>query len=235
MDLIVPFIVAESSVYANESIQDLIDKVRRKVQDDSYSNDDIIDFFNAAMAELAGEFLLPNLETWETVYTDPMSSTIRMPANYHKNLRNCHSTTNRRRIKVYGSKQLLHSEFGWHDRNGRVLGIAPHGRDLYYQHIPNTAETLELNYWKFPDRITSVTQMPDILPPHMLEPLLVAYAAKEIFAEIEDGIEGKQINTERWERRWLVLKVQLDRFVGPEERVPDDFDADIEWDCMVNL
>lgn len=228
-------IVAESSVYTIESIQDLIDKVRRKVQDDSYTNDDIIDFFNQCFAELAGELLLPNLETWETVYTDPLSSQIPLPANFHKNLRNCHSTTNRRRIRVYGSKQLLHSEFGWHDRNGRVLGVARHGRYLYYQHIPSSAESLELNYWKFPDRISSTKQMPDVLPPHLLEPLLVAYAAKEIFAEIEDGIEGRQINTARWEQRWAGLKLELNRFIGPEERVPDAFDADINWDCLVNL
>lgn len=233
MDLSTVSVYAESSVYTEE-IQDLIDKVRRKIQDDSYTAAEIIDLFNQCLAELAGEFLLPNLEAYAIVNTRTGQSYTELPADYHRNIRDCYSNALKRRIRIFGSKSQLERNFSYRDLTGRVYAVAPKGRYLHYQHTPQSPEALEINYWRFPDRISSHSQRPDALPPHLCEPLLVAYAVKELFAEIEDGIEGNQVNTQRWENRWLLLKGQLLAFIGPEESIPDDFDSDFDWDFLVN-
>jgi len=224
-------IAAESSLYRHDG-QDLVDKVRRKVQDDSYSVDDILELFNACLVELAGEVLLEELETWEQVSTDTSSSTVPLPANYHRALRFCHSITNKRRIHVYGGRAQLDRHFVQRDQSGRVLGVAPHGRNLYYQRIPQTAEVLEINYFRYPEPLRSRDDKPTCLPPHLVEPLLVNYAAKELFSEIEDGIEGPQVNTERYTAKYDKARAALVRFVGPEERAPVELVDDLHWDNL---
>lgn len=222
---------AESSVYS-ETGQDLVDKVRGKIQDDSYTTDDILDRFNQGLGELAGDFLLPDLETWLTVTTDASHPFIDLPADYQKHLKNCHSVTSAMPIKIYGSLQQLYAPFRIHDQNGRVIGVAVHGRRLYYQRIPQSTELLTIDYYRYPERILTRNQKPTCLPPHLVEPLLVAYACKEIFAEIEDGIEGPQVNTDRWEKRYNKAKADLAIFLGPEHRTPVPMEQEIDWDWL---
>jgi hypothetical protein len=224
-------IAAESSLYRHDG-QDLVDKVRNKVQDDSYSVEDILELFNACLVELAGEVLFRELETWQIVETDPNSSTIALPADYHRELRFCHSLTNNRRIHVYGGRPQLDRHFVQRDQSGRVLGVAPLGRQLYYQRIPQTTEQLQINYFRYPEPLRSRDDKPTCLPPHLVEALLVNYAAKELFSEIEDGIEGPQVNTERYTGRYDQARAQLVRFIGPEQRAPVELVDDMCWDDL---
>jgi hypothetical protein len=226
-------ILAESSVIA-ETGQDLIDKVRRKIDDSSYEAQTILDMFTQCLVDLAGEFLLPELEAHATLATDPdgLSPYIRMPADFHHSLRACYSEDRRRPVTVYGSHQLLARQFRIRNQSGPVVGVAGKGRWLYYQRVPASAETLTIEYYRYPERLLTRAQKPECLPPHFVEPLLVAYACKEIFAEIEDGIEGPQVNTDRWEGRYEAAKQKLEEFLGPEEREPVEITEEIDWDRM---
>jgi hypothetical protein len=224
-------IAAESSVYGLDG-QDLVDKVRAKVQDDSYTVDYILALFNQCLVELAGEFLLPELEDWETLATDPNASTIPLPANYHRQLRFCKSLTHNRRVTVMGSQAQIDRHFVMRYQHGRVLAVAPLGRRLYYQRIPQSAEQLQVNFFRYPEPLRSREQKPTCLPPHLVESLLVNYAAAQLFSEIEDGIEGPQVNTTRYEDRYTQAKLQLQAFIGPEERAPVEMDDEIGWDYL---
>jgi hypothetical protein len=224
-------ITAESSLYRHDG-QDLVDKVRAKVQDDSYGVDAILALFNACLVEIAGEVLLEQLEAWETIETDPNASTVPLPADYHRRLRFCQSLTTNRQVHVYGGRAQLDRHFVQRDQNGRVLGVAPLGRSLYYQRIPQSAEHLQLNYFRYPEPLRSRDDKPDCLPPHLIEPLLVNYAAKELFSEIEDGIEGPQVNTERYTAKYDKARAALIRFVGPEQRAPVEIVDEMYWDDL---
>jgi hypothetical protein len=212
--------------------QDLVDKVRAKVQDDSYSVEQILQLFNQCLVELAGDFLLPDLETWETIATDPNSSAVPLPANYHRNLRFCKSLTHNRRVSVMGSAAQIDRYFTMRDQNGRVLAVAPLGRRLYYQRIPQAAEQLQLNFYRYPELLRSREQKPICIPPHLVEALLVNFAAAELYSEIEDGIEGPQVNTTRYTEKYEKAKVQLTIFLGPEERAPVELEDGIGWDSL---
>jgi hypothetical protein len=176
--------------------------------------------------------LLDDLETWETISTDTNASTVALPADYHRGLRFCHSLTTNRRVRVYGGRAQLDRHFNQRDQNGRVLGVAPLGRRLYYQRIPQSAEELQINYFRYPEPLLTRDQKPTCLPPHLIEPLLVNYAAKELFSEIEDGIEGPQINTDRYTGRYDKARAQLVVFIGPQERAPVELVDDMHWDDL---
>ena len=91
--------------------QTIADKVKQKVQDDSYSVDYINDIVLNGLLEIAGRVLLPELETTAEVYTDPNVASIPLPANYHRKLQYCHSTTHNQPIKVYGTVVQLYRQF----------------------------------------------------------------------------------------------------------------------------
>jgi hypothetical protein len=69
---------------------------------------------------------------------------------------------------------------------------------LYYKPIPKAAETITLYYYKHPDAITLVSDPPEWIPPHLQKPLSLNYLVKEIFAQIEEGVDGNTPNTTKY-------------------------------------
>jgi len=222
-----------ATVYALASTsQTLSDEVMNAVQDASVTYDRILELFNDCMFELAGEFLLPDLEAWADLNTSATASYIQLPADYMRNLRHCHSTTYNREIKVYGSLTQLYRKFSNLDQTGNIVGVAPKGRNLYYQRL--SAETLRINYYKYPEKLQTREDKPVEIPWHLAKPLLKHYALKELYSEIEDGIEGQQVNTERHSKEYEKYKEKLWMFIGPEERDPQQFlSEEIPWDVLV--
>lgn len=214
--------------------QTLADKVKHKLQDDSYDIDYIQDVIYQGLMEIAGEVLLPELETTVDVLTDPDQPSVPLPADYHKKLQYCHSTTHNQRIHVYGTVVQLYRQFSVLNQTGRVLGVAPKGRNFYYQRVPSSAETLKITYYRYPERIEALDLKPTCLPAHLAEPLLVNYALKEIYDEIEDALEtNSKPNADRYERRYTNYHSQLIAFLGPEEKEPVDFAEEIPWDAYM--
>jgi hypothetical protein len=215
-----------------DTTHSLTDIVLDKCQDDSYDWQRVIDLFDTCLLELAGEFLFPDLEDHADIETDPGVDHVRMPANFHRKLRYCHSLSHNRKIRVYGSTIQLYRQYSKIDQSGVVRGVALRGRDLFYQRIPASAETLRLNFYRHPERLLSRYEKPTIMPYNLARSLLVHYACREIFDEIEDGLEGEKTNTKYHDRKYEQAKVKLDAFLGPEEREPQEFPEEIEWDSM---
>lgn len=230
LDGTLPSLSCSSTVYALvHTSQTLADEVQNAVQDASYSYDRIIELFNDCLMELAGEHLFPELEAWADLDTSAATNNVALPADYMRNLRHCHSLTNNRKVKVYGSLTQLYRWFSSLDQTGAIVGVAPKGRRLYYQR--QAAETLRINYFKYPQRLQTREDKPVEIPWHLAKALLKHYALKELYAEIEDGIEGQQVNTSRHEKKYEQAKERLVAFIGPEERDPVQLlDEEIAWD-----
>jgi hypothetical protein len=211
---------------------DLVVKVLNKVQDASYSYDDVLDTFNQCCLELSGQFLFDDLEVMRDIVTAPNRGSIPAPSDFQKNLRYAHSTTHNRQIKVYGSLIKLYREFSQLDQSGVVVGIAVKGRRFYYQRIPSTEETIRVNYWGYPERMETRYSKPTFLPVHLVEALLVNYACAEIYSEIEDGIEGQKVNTQFYQSKYDKALADLSMFLGPEEKIPEGIHQEIDWNGM---
>lgn len=229
-----PDLKCSAQVYAiTATSQTLADEVMEAVQDASFTYDAIVELFNDCLMEIAGELLIPDLERWADIATDIYNGFISLPADFMRNLRYCHSITHNRKVKVYGSPVQLFRWFSVLDQTGRVTGVAVKGRSLHYQRIPSAAETLRINYFAYPERLQSREDKPSWIPWHLAKPLLKHYALKELFALIEDGVEGPQINTDRHEKRYEVAKERLWHFIGPEQREPVDMETEIDWEAYL--
>lgn len=219
--------------FQEDTSQTLSDEVLDKVQDGSFSHDDVLRYFNNCIVELAGEFLLEDLERWEDLHTTAGVNHTKLPASFMRNLRFVHSVTHNRKIRIQGSVIQMFRWYENQDRAGPIRMCAVKGRELYYQLVPSTSEQLRLNFYAFPDRLRTRDDKPTCLPEHLVEPLLVSYACWKIFGKIEDALEGSKPNADRFKTEYLEAKAQLVAFLGPEEREPQEFPDEINWDCLV--
>ena len=214
--------------------QTLAEKVAVKIDDRSYTYDTILDKLNTGLRWIAGKYLLPDLETIEDVETDPGVNHIPLPRDYQRKLTWAHNVTHNRGTKIYPSTAQLFRWFSMLDQTGRIIGIAIKGRDLYYQRIPDAAETLRLNYWRYPERIDMRTEKVECLPEHLVEPLLVNYVCRDIFSEIEDGMEGEKLNTKHHAVMFTSAIADLKEFLGPEKRLPVEIETEIDWEAYLS-
>jgi len=219
---------SESLPYV-EVAHTLADEVVGRVQDSSFTYDYILGLFNRCLHEIAGEVLLPDCDTWDDLTTDAGTNRVLLPPRFHRDLRHCHSTSHNRPIKVHGSLSQLYRMFSNLDQSGVVCGVAVKGRYMYYQRVPSSAETLRINYWRYPEKLASRDDKPDDLPGHLHEALLVNYACWRIYEQIEDGVEGAKVNTQYYQQEYYKAKAELKVFVGPEERVPLDIEEAVPW------
>ncbi|MHC4310882.1 MAG: phage adaptor protein [Planctomycetota bacterium] len=217
-----------------DTAQSLAEKVAQRIDDRSYTYDTILDKLNQGLRRIAGKHLLPDLETITNVDTDANVNNIRLPRDYQRNLRWAHSTTHNRRIKIYPSTVQLFRWFNMLDQTGRIVGLAIKGRHLYYQRVPSSSETIRLNYWRYPERIDMRTEKVDVLPEHLVEPLLVSYACREIFEEIEDGIDGQKVNTTYYDKKYTEAEGELSELLGPETRLPVGIETEIDWEAYLS-
>ena len=87
---------------------------------------------------------------------------------------------------------------------GAIEAVCIEGDNLLYRGMAD--DTLTLKYYKKPTDITNVSTEPSELPGHFQRRLLVAYCCREIYADIEDGMEGQKVNTTYWDskyNKWL--------------------------------
>jgi hypothetical protein len=209
--------------------EDLAQVVLHKVQDASYSYDDVLKIFNKCLLRLSGKYLFPKLEIIRDIETD-LSGSIPVPADYQKNLRYAHSITHNHRVRVFGSVIQLNRHFSHLDQTGIVRGLAIRNRRIYYQRIPSSAETIRINYYAYPERMEKRYHKPNFLPVHLVEPLLFNFACAEIYSEIEDGIDGQKINTAYYKAEYANVLVELEQFLGPEEKEPVEIVQELQWD-----
>ncbi len=227
---------AYSESFAHTELDDsesLADHVADILQDTSYSHTDIIRMMNNGLRYISGKVLLPDLETWADVTTDPNENHIPMPADYQKNLRYCHSTTHNREVRVLGSPLQAFRQFSILDQTGRVIMVMVQGRNLYYQRVPSSAETLRVNYFKYPERLSTRWDKPTCLPAHLTYDLLVNYAAFKLYERIEDGVEGQKINTQYYKMLFDTAMGDLVEYLGPERKAPVWVKDEVDWEAYL--
>jgi hypothetical protein len=210
----------------------LAEEIIGAIQDDSLGDfERILELFNECLLEIAGEFLLPELERWANVSTNSTNK-VALPYDYMRNLRYCKDVTSNHKVKVYGSRAQLDRHFYINDQSGRVVGVAPYGRYLHYQRIPADEAILKINYFAFPDKLLTRDDKPECLPWHLAKTLLRHYTLRELWSLKEDGMEGAKVNTQYHDSRYLQAKEAVFLFVGPEEKEPPEIQDEIEWDNL---
>ncbi|MBU4317089.1 MAG: hypothetical protein KKF30_07425 [Proteobacteria bacterium] len=216
------------------TIKEISAEVLGIIQDNSYNDTDILRLCNNALTEISGIILLPELQAEDTVDTVAGVNHTALPSDFQRNLFYCYSEANNRRVRVYSDFRKILSMVGVIDQPGYAFGVAVRGGNLYYQRVPGTAETLQIHYYRNPTALISIDDSPSCLPVHLARPLLVNYCCLELFSLLEDGMDGKAPNTERYTSRFGVSMGLLSMFIGPEPRLPEDLPTSIDWNSMAN-
>lgn len=194
-------------------LDDIILSVTDKVQDDSFTEDAILNLINECRAYVAAEVDLPALQKSAALTTLATESSVALPANYLRNIYWVGSVGQKKRIGTrpgdyYNMLTFLES---YPVVAGQIERVCVEGDTLLYNGMAD--DSLIIKYYAMPPAITDTMEEPSEIPAHMHRPLLVSYCCKEIFNEIEDGIEGQKVNTDKWEIEFAKAMMSLKTFV----------------------
>lgn len=177
------------------NLEEMRDEVKIIIQDPDYNDDEIDKHINQALSYTAGLINLPDLKAIEAVDTIVSQDYVNLSTitgGFSGVLRR----VVKEGIKIYPTLELMASDYvGNWDAAGEVEAVCLEGNILWYQKIPEAAESLMLILYVSPAALVEDEDIPNNLPTSLHKLLLVHGASHFIYNEIEDGIEGEKINT----------------------------------------
>lgn len=178
-------------------LSDLIDEVVEIIQDPKLGEPQIKNLLNEAYEHIlyGTPDPLPALETQGTVQTVLNQAYTALPDDYLRDLSDCYVVDQNQRVRILGSLELLRKKFPGLVKTGNIENVTVVSNMLFYQGIPSTRYTLSLSYFRKPTALAKDRDEPSVIPSYLHRRLLVNYACKELFARIEDGTDGKKVNT----------------------------------------
>lgn len=218
------------------TVNTLTARIRRIIQDDYYTSADILALLNQGQREVAGGVTydlrlpptppLPDLLTQANVSASASTAYVALPSDFHRNL--FHVVDSDDWIKEINHSWIdfLKSYPGL-DESGTVAQVCVRGNRLYFQPRQNT--TLTIHYNRRPTDMSASDDEPDGIPWHLQERVLVSYVCRELFDEIEDGIEGQKVNFQKWNATFEASMAELYRYLGPPDGEPDFTDDDEDY------
>lgn len=192
----------------------LVSKVEQKIDDESFTADNITSLLNEGRLIISGAVKLPELDATAEVTTDIDDNFVSLPDDYQRGLYRCRVKATGREVRVLNSIGQLGRYTGGMEGTGDVTHVAPVGRRLYYQGKPAVAVVLVLSYYRKPTPMVDNADEPTELPDNFQMPILVSYAMGELHDGIEDALEGQKQNTTWYQGKFLE---QLDK-LGKEIR-----------------
>lgn len=217
--------MANNQIQVSISVQSKVDKVKAIVQDPSYTDAVVLGIFNDLLLDISGgiEIVdngevrisppLPDLFTNGTFTADKDSAYASMPANYQRGLWRVVNADGRSLKLFYDNVNAILVFRPRLNLSGPVTMCALRGRNLYYQGIPTSDETLTVYYHRVPLGMTLADTSVDGLPDFLVHRLLVNGACYRIYDEIEDGTEGNKTSTRRYEELFRMALISLEKWI----------------------
>lgn len=179
-------------------VSELIAEVERTLQESSVQSSEILQLINDCLFNIAERILLPELEAYGTVQTDPGTYMVDIPTawNYGRGLYSV-KTGDGNAVRVFPSlAHLVDKTYV----NLDVVSASPikyitiRGKKLIYYGTPGDVTTLHCKFYQKPTALVK-TDIPTVIPSHLHRPLFVNYALWHLYALKEDGLEGLKTNT----------------------------------------
>lgn len=164
---------------------DVIDHVQDLVKEENYFHR-IIDKLNDADLAVCSSrdplIIIPELSTSDTVTTSTTDAFVSIPTDYLNNLHKVYSANQDSwYIDIVANKRVLEEYFDGLDNEGNILQVCVEGKNLWYQNIPTSEDTLTLYYGGKPTTFTiGVNTEITWLPDHLCKLLIGNHAAAEI-------------------------------------------------------
>ena len=205
-------------------ISKILDHIQRKIQDNSYEREaDLLPLVNDGLGEVAAMVPLPDLTTTNTVDCGD-GYTVSMPQDFHSHFLFAYNTTRGRKITTIDHLTDFLHLFPSLDNSGSVSHVCAHGKTLYFQNTPgsSTPETVRIAYSKKPTEFTQDNDEEiDYIPKSLQKELLVNYVCREVYLEIEDGMENTKVNWNTHNKLFQQAISRLQGFVGLPPKNPE--------------
>ena len=200
----------------------ILSTITRKIQDTSYSDDDIIEIINQGIGEIASVEVLPDLVTYDTVTVDEDDDFADLPTDYYAKLFHAYNTTKKQKVVVHKKVTEFLEKFPDRTLSGNVTDIVVSGRQILVREIPTIDQILQVWYNKEPELIEDTSSdLPLYLPKYLQAPLFINYACRYIYSEIEDGTSKHNPNFIKYDRLYMEARAALRTYLGVPEGVPD--------------
>lgn len=202
-----------------EGVGVMIDRVRRIIKDNSFGDDQIFDYINDGIYEVAMIVRPPSLIVFDYEITFAANTNIApAPADF------LGPSLMIAKLKASGMNLAVSSRVTEFDvqfsRRLNVLhSICAKGNSFLINSSPTTETIVLVTYLKNPTIYLSMSDNGstiDAFVPRIGENAVVAYAAKEIFNIIEDGVDGDKRNTANYERVFATAISRLGAHYGIE-------------------
>ncbi len=195
-------------------LEKMVEEIERGVQDDSFTLDEnILPLINEALGEAAFWFCHEELNQRAeiTALADPSVS---MPADFHHNLYRVVNLSFNRPVSIRTNIDVLEDLYEGITTRGVIEDVAVVGTELFFKPgliSATTPQDLKLFYYKKPDELIEgdMALAPGWLPEQFHRGMVVNYVLKELFALIEDGIEGQKVNTEYYQGEYAKAFTKL--------------------------
>ncbi len=179
--------------------KEIIGRVIDKVQDDSLAYQALSQLNNGLLA-VSGLVLLSKLQQVSNVLTIAGKPSVPLPAGFSRGLFGaCPEKDLSRRFNIVSSRASMVYRFGNMQNAGHVNSVCATGGALLYQNIPSKPEVLVLFYYRKPMPILDNDNDIDGFDDNVLlfgTEAIYNYACWMLYDQIEDGIEGRKVNTE---------------------------------------
>jgi hypothetical protein len=199
-------------------LSSLITKVQDAVEDTSVSTPTAVtNWINDGIREVTFRVDFSSLRTNSSVATVLSQAYTSLPPNYQRDLYFLVNTTTGIRIKnIYKSLADILAYYPLLDQVGDVVMAAIDEGVLYYQAVPETAQNLQLYYYRNPATLVADDDVPEAIPSHLHEDTLVPYAAYRGWDLIEQAMNEKKTNSESFHARYEIAILKIRNAVTPK-------------------
>ena len=198
-------------------LEKMISLVESGIQDPSYTlEDDILPLINEALDDAAERFCHADLAKFDTVtILADAAGPVSLPNDYHHDLYRVVNTTFNRPVSIRSNLAVLESLYDGMTSPGPVQDVAVEGNELFFKPSPAMAtdQVLTLFYYKKIEEFEEgdTDEEPTWIPDRFHRGIVVDYVLKELWALVEDGIDGHKVNTAFYEARHAQALVKLER------------------------
>ena len=205
-----------------DTVARLVAEVAGIVADPGIGEADIVRCLDRGLLAVAGAARLPDLATEELLSLEPGQDCVPVPADWQHGPTHAFLLPGRDRIRVLPNLAALRLRSAGRPRRGRICALAPSGGQLHVWPVPECPCSLLVGYFRLPDPLTGAPDKPLCLPPHLVGPLLVNYACRELFERLEEGVGDRKVQTTAYARRFDDALAELLAHYGPRQEQPVD-------------
>lgn len=209
----------------SDTLARLAAEVAGIVADPGIGEEEIVRCLDRGLLAVAGAARLPDLASETRLELNPGDGFVALPADWQHGPTYAFLLPNRRRLRLFPSLAALRLGTSGRPHGGRIRAVAPAGGQLHVWPGPAAACTVEVGYFRLPQPLAGSPDKPLCLPPHLVGPLLVNYACRELFERLEEGVSGSKVQAEAYGRRFDAALADLLFLFAPRQEQAVDVAA----------